>query len=100
MTLHQEPTMLIVAAIILLRAGAGIYFLSFLDTPSTTPAPLAAEMLEKLPQNRKGQVLIYSAYGFSGSGISRLAAEYGITPVLAYGPDLILGIPGVTQLDL
>ena len=75
--------MRIVIAIILVLAGAGIYFLSLPQPPAATPAPLAAEVLEKLPQNRKGRVLIYGAYGFSGSGISRLAADYGITPVLA-----------------
>ncbi|MDX1736210.1 MAG: saccharopine dehydrogenase NADP-binding domain-containing protein [Halioglobus sp.] len=39
--------------------------------------------LAQLPQDRRGQVLIYGAYGFTGTGISRLAAEYGIRPVLA-----------------
>jgi hypothetical protein len=75
--------MRVVIAIILVLAGAGIYFLSLPEPPAAMPAPLAADVLQKLPQNRKGQVLIYGAYGFSGSGISRLAADYGITPVLA-----------------
>lgn len=52
--------------------------------PSSPPqAPLAAETLDRLPEDRKGQVLIYGAYGFTGAGISKLAADYGITPVLA-----------------
>jgi len=75
--------MRVVIAIILVLAGAGIYFLSLPQPPAATPAPLASNVLQKLPQNREGQVLIYGAYGFSGSGISRLAADYGITPVLA-----------------
>ncbi|WP_279244684.1 saccharopine dehydrogenase family protein [Candidatus Litorirhabdus singularis] len=44
---------------------------------------LSADVLEKLPHDRKGKVLIYGAYGFTGTGISRLAADYGITPVLS-----------------
>lgn len=39
--------------------------------------------LAQLPSARKGQVLLYGAYGFTGKGIARLAAQYGITPVLA-----------------
>lgn len=46
-------------------------------------AELPADVLANLPQDRKGQILIYGAYGYTGSGISRLAAEYGITPVLS-----------------
>lgn len=47
-------------------------------------APLAtAAELTTLPEDRTGGVLIYGAYGYSGSGITRLASEYGITPVLA-----------------
>lgn len=44
---------------------------------------LPAEVVASLPADRKGQVLLYGAYGFTGKGISRLAREYGITPVLA-----------------
>ena len=60
------------------------YIITLPDPPQTLPPPpLSNEVLEKLPSDRKGQVLIYGAYGFTGAGISRLAAEYGITPVLA-----------------
>jgi short subunit dehydrogenase-like uncharacterized protein len=69
---------------LLAAAGIGIYLATLPDpVPSTPPAPLTAQVLGKLPQNRQGQVLIYGAYGFTGAGISRLAADYGITPVLA-----------------
>jgi short subunit dehydrogenase-like uncharacterized protein len=83
MALQQESIMRLAVAIILVLVGAGIYFLNLPQPPAPMPAPLAADVLEKLPQNRKGQVLIYGAYGFSGTGISRLAVDYGITPVLA-----------------
>ncbi|MFT4520050.1 MAG: short subunit dehydrogenase-like uncharacterized protein [Halioglobus sp.] len=47
-------------------------------------AALAASLtLEQLPQDRKGQVLIYGAYGYTGKGIARLAADYSITPILS-----------------
>jgi short subunit dehydrogenase-like uncharacterized protein len=70
--------------VLLAAAGIGIYVVTLPDpVPSTPPAPLSAEILKSLPQNREGQVLIYGAYGFTGAGISRLAADYGITPVLA-----------------
>ena len=63
---------------------AGLYIITLPDPPPTLPPPpLSNEVLEKLPSDRKGQVLIYGAYGFTGAGISRLAADYGITPVLA-----------------
>jgi short subunit dehydrogenase-like uncharacterized protein len=51
--------------------------------PAVPPAAISADVLDKLPQDRKGQVLIYGAYGFTGAGIARLAQDYGITPVLA-----------------
>lgn len=44
---------------------------------------LPADVIAKLPAERKGQVLLYGAYGFTGKGIARLAREYGITPVLS-----------------
>lgn len=50
------------------------------------PASLAAlpeSVRASLPAERKGQVLLYGAYGFTGAGIARLAAEYGVTPVLS-----------------
>ncbi|MAT92710.1 MAG: hypothetical protein CME59_08920 [Halioglobus sp.] len=46
-------------------------------------AALDPALLQTLPAARAGQVLIYGAYGFTGAGISRLAADYGIAPVLA-----------------
>ena len=48
-----------------------------------SPRPVSAAQLQTLPVDRAGGVLIYGAYGYSGKGISRLAAEYGITPVLS-----------------
>ena len=70
--------------LVLAVAGIGLYVATLPEpVPSTPPAPISAEILERLPQERKGQVLIYGAYGFTGSGIAKLAADYGITPVLA-----------------
>lgn len=65
-------------------ACIALYIVTLPDpVPATPPAPLSADILDKLPKDRKGQVLIYGAYGFTGAGIARLAADYGITPVLA-----------------
>jgi short subunit dehydrogenase-like uncharacterized protein len=72
-----------IVLIALIGLGVGLYVLTLPEPPATTPPAMTAEALDSLPQERKGQVLIYGAYGFSGAGISRLAAEYGITPVLA-----------------
>ncbi|MFK7974744.1 MAG: trans-acting enoyl reductase family protein [Halioglobus sp.] len=44
---------------------------------------LSADVVAKLPAERKGKVLLYGAYGFTGKGIARLAKEYGITPILS-----------------
>lgn len=44
---------------------------------------LTADVLARLPAQRKGQVLLYGAYGFTGKGIARLAQQYGLTPVLS-----------------
>ena len=76
--------MRIFLGLLALVAVAAVILLST-DEPGTpqTPPPLIAEQLSALPQDRKGQVLIYGAYGYTGSGITRLAAEYGIRPVLA-----------------
>ncbi|MEH6571185.1 MAG: saccharopine dehydrogenase NADP-binding domain-containing protein [Halioglobus sp.] len=69
---------------LLVAACIGVYMLTLPEPmPAKPPAPLGADILDKLPKDRKGQVLIYGAYGFTGAGIARLAAEYGITPVLA-----------------
>jgi short subunit dehydrogenase-like uncharacterized protein len=77
-------TILGVLVVILAAAGVGLYVVTLPEpVPTTPPAPLSAEVLDRLPQDRKGQVLIYGAYGFTGAGISKLAADYGITPVLA-----------------
>ncbi|MEM9254736.1 MAG: saccharopine dehydrogenase NADP-binding domain-containing protein [Pseudomonadota bacterium] len=46
-------------------------------------AELPEAWRQQLSAERSGQVLIYGAYGFTGKGIARLAADYGITPVLA-----------------
>jgi short subunit dehydrogenase-like uncharacterized protein len=53
------------------------------EQETVAPPPLDAQTLARLPAERAGQVLIYGAYGFTGKGISRLAAQYGVTPVLA-----------------
>ncbi|MFT4613606.1 MAG: short subunit dehydrogenase-like uncharacterized protein [Bacteroidia bacterium] len=47
------------------------------------PQALTAAELQTLPKDRQGGVLIYGAYGYSGKGIARTAAEYGITPILS-----------------
>ena len=79
--MHYALTTIVV---LLAVAGFGIYIVTLPDSvPSTPPAALSTAVLAKLPENREGQVLIYGAYGFTGAGISRLAADYGITPVLA-----------------
>jgi short subunit dehydrogenase-like uncharacterized protein len=70
-------------AIIVALVVIGIYSLGSSKPLAPTPEPLSSEVLDDLPSERAGQVLIYGAYGFSGAGISRLAVEYGITPVLA-----------------
>jgi len=68
----------------LAATGIGLYVVTLPEpAPSKPPAPISAAVLDRLPQDRKGQVLIYGAYGFTGAGISKLASEYGITPVLA-----------------
>jgi short subunit dehydrogenase-like uncharacterized protein len=63
--------------------GLSIYYFNLPEPVATTPPPLTPAELDKLPTDRKGQVLIYGAYGYTGAGISQLAADYGITPVLA-----------------
>lgn len=50
---------------------------------ATAGVTLDDEVLASLPADRKGQVLLYGAYGFTGSGIARLAEEYNIRPVLS-----------------
>jgi len=74
----------IVLAVVLLGATVSLYVISRPEPVSLLPpAPLSEAVLASLPQNRKGQVLIYGAYGFTGTGIANLASEYGIEPVLA-----------------
>ena len=76
--------LILIAGLLLAAAGIGLYVVTLPESvPSTPPAPISAAVLDRLPQDRKGQVLIYGAYGFTGAGISKLASEYGITPVLA-----------------
>ena len=73
-----------VLAIAVLAVGISLYWVSRpTPVPATPPPPISTSVLEQLPKERKGQVLIYGAYGFTGKGISELASEYGITPVLA-----------------
>lgn len=73
-----------VLAILLAIVGVFVFSIPKLAPESTaTPPPISAELLSQLPQDRKGQVLIYGAYGFSGAGIAQLASQYGITPVLS-----------------
>ena len=73
-----------VLAIAVLAVGISLYWVSRpTPVPATPPPPIPTSVLEQLPKERKGQVLIYGAYGFTGKGISELASEYGITPVLA-----------------
>ena len=73
-----------VLAIAVLAVGISLYWVSRpTPVPATPPPPIPTSVLDQLPKERKGQVLIYGAYGFTGKGISELASEYGITPVLA-----------------
>ncbi|MDE0931569.1 MAG: saccharopine dehydrogenase NADP-binding domain-containing protein, partial [Halioglobus sp.] len=73
-----------VLAIAVLIVGISLYWVSRpTPVPATPPPPIPTSVLDQLPKERKGQVLIYGAYGFTGKGISELASEYGITPVLA-----------------
>lgn len=64
----------------LLRHFAAVFTLMLALLPWQTVG--SAELTE-LPADPKGNVLIYGAYGYSGKGITRMAADYGITPVLA-----------------
>ena len=76
--------LILIAGLLLAAAGIWLYVVTLPEpAPSTPPVPISAAVLDRLPQDRKGQVLIYGAYGFTGAGISKLASEYGITPVLA-----------------
>ena len=71
-------------AIAVLAVGISLYWISRPTLVSAAPPPpISATTLDQLPKERKGQVLIYGAYGFTGTGISELASEYGISPVLA-----------------
>ncbi len=72
-----------IIAIFTVSAGVSIYYFSLPEPIAATPPPLTSAELNKLPADRKGQVLIYGAYGYTGAGISKLAADYGITPILS-----------------
>ncbi|SVD51921.1 uncharacterized protein METZ01_LOCUS404775, partial [marine metagenome] len=74
----------LIAGLLLAATVIGLYIVTLPESvPTTPPIPISAAVLDRLPENRKGQVLIYGAYGFTGTGISKLASEYDITPVLA-----------------
>ncbi len=76
--------LILITGLLLAATGIGLYVVTLPEpAPSKPPAPISTAVLDRLPQDRKGQVLIYGAYGFTGAGISKLASEYGITPVLA-----------------
>jgi short subunit dehydrogenase-like uncharacterized protein len=69
-----------------MRKPLQVLFLGILinvSLPQGLSAAIPYTVKAQLPTERDGQVLIYGAYGFSGSEISRLAESYGITPVLA-----------------
>ena len=75
--------LILITGLLLAATGIGLYVVTLPEpAPSKPPAPISAAVLDRLPQDRKGQVLIYGAYGFTGAVISKLASEYGITPVL------------------
>lgn len=63
-----------------LSRPAGLFALALALLP--WPAVHSAELTD-IPADPEGNVLIYGAYGYTGKGITRLAADYGITPVLA-----------------
>ena len=91
-------TFLIILGVLIAIAATS---LSYFNRPAPlppTPPPLSAASLAQLPEDRAGQALIYGAYGFTGSHIAKLAAEYGIRPVLAgRNPDKL--IPLAEELD-
>jgi short subunit dehydrogenase-like uncharacterized protein len=74
---------IVTTIIVVIAIAAAILVSNVGEAPIPQPVALSAEVLDQLPAERKGQVLIYGAYGFSGTGISKLAADYGITPVLS-----------------
>ena len=62
---------ILITVLLLAAAGIGLYVGTLPEpVPSTPPAPISAAVLDQLPQDRKGQELIYGAYGFTGAGIS------------------------------
>ena len=73
-----------VLLILVIFVVAGLYVVTRPQMVSSEPPPpIAQDVLDQLPSDRAGQVLIYGAYGFTGAGIARLAKDYAITPVLA-----------------
>ena len=73
-----------VLAVVLILVLLSLYWVSRpTPVPVNPPPPLPNSVLDQLPKERKGQVLIYGAYGFTGKGIAELASEYEIVPILA-----------------
>jgi short subunit dehydrogenase-like uncharacterized protein len=73
-----------VLAVVLILVVLSLYWVSRpTPVPVNPPPPLPNSVLDQLPKERKGQVLIYGAYGFTGKGIAELASEYEIVPILA-----------------
>ncbi|MDZ7784071.1 MAG: saccharopine dehydrogenase NADP-binding domain-containing protein [Halioglobus sp.] len=73
-----EPRMRIFSALVVLTLCIVVT-----GTARLHADPLSDELAARLPAERKGQVLLYGAYGFTGKGIARLAARYDIVPVLS-----------------
>jgi short subunit dehydrogenase-like uncharacterized protein len=73
-----------VLAVVLILVVLSLYWVSRpTPVPVNPPPPLPNSVLDQLPKERKGQVLIYGAYGFTGKGIAELASDYEIVPILA-----------------
>lgn len=66
-----------------IAASSGLANSTVASAADAASHTLSADVLAKLPKDRKGKVLLYGAYGFTGKGIARLSKEYGITPVLS-----------------
>lgn len=66
-----------------IKAIACFLLTLLVTTHASLTLATARDISASLPEDRRGQVLIYGAYGYTGKGIARLAADYGVTPVLA-----------------